>query len=411
MELQSLKRRNLYRGPSSSKEFNERFNDIQTDLVRLYDVVNENEDNIRSTTDVLLREYQFSQNQVEELKRELEEIRARQEGILAGEQKGKSVRLMGNPNHVRDADERKQVYQDLDYGVVTPDVSDISSKVSFVTDSGSVVLSSKMSVSVKESDNTKPYDEENQSYVHYELDDNGFEQMVDKQKSTYWTRTVRHADGSGVRKVFGEVHVRLAVESLTNLYANTLTIRPFPEGSMTITDIHLRSVGGEWSRLESFPSIGDEPVAIENVKRTMMTFPRREVAEVRIRFEQPYWFDADGVREFTYGFQDIDIEYRAYTENECEFVTEHTLDGDRVFDRVERPVVIDNEGFAWQGQGVVEHELYYDRGLSSAFSFGEEILAPLKTVYVKTRIKRVGENVPVLRRLEMEYRFKERDQV
>lgn len=411
MELQSLKKKNLYRGPSSSKEFNEQMNDIQTDVVRLYDLLNANEESIQASSDILLREYQFSQKQVEDLKREVESLRTLKESLLAGERKGKSIKLLGAPNEVMDGEESKRVFQDLDYGILSPDLSDISSKVSFVTESGNVVVSDNMTVSVKESDNTKPFDEENNTYVYHELDDDGFKNMVDKQKETYWTRTVRFGDGSGVRKVMGEVHIKLATEKLTNLYANAMTIRPFPEGSMTLTDIHVRGNGGAWSRLESFPEENGEPIAIPDSKRMLFAFGRTEVAEIKIRFEQPYWFEADGQREFTYGFQDIDVEYRSYTENECEFVTEHVLDGERYFEQIERPVVVNHSGEKWSGEGLVEHQLYYDKGLSSEFGFGEEILAPLKKVYVRTRIKRVGESVPILRRLEMDYRFKEKDEI
>lgn len=411
MELQSLKKKNLYRGPSSSKEFNERMNDIQGDLVRLYDLLNKNEEEIQRSSDILLREYQFNQKQVEDVLRELEMVKTLKESLLAGEKKGRSTKLLGNPNEVMDGEVTKQVYQDLDYGMVSPNLSDITSKVSFVTDSGSVVLSDNMEVIVRESDNTKPFDEENQTYVYHELDDSGFRNMVDKQKDSYWTRTVRFGDGSGVRKVMGEVHIRLATEKLTNLFANTLTVRPFPEGSMTLTDIHIKSDGGAWTRLPSFPEQDGKPIPVTDCKRTLFDFQRQEVAEVKIRFEQPYWFEADGEREFTYGFQDIDVEYRSYTENECEFVTEHRLDGGRYYEQIEKPVVIDQRGQVWSGEGVVEHELYYDKGLSAEFSFGENILAPLETVYVRTRVKRVGESVPILRRLEMNYRFKEKGEI
>jgi len=413
MELQSMKNRNLYRGPSSSTEFNQRMNDLHVDLARIYDYVNENEEQLQKSTDVLLREYQFNQNLVEELRRELEEVKATQVSLLAGEQKGKMVRTFYNPNVVKDGNEKKQVFLDLDYGVITPNVSDISSKVSFVTDSGNVVVSSKMDMFVRESNNTQPYDEEAQDYVYYDVDSNGFEEMVDKQKSTYWLRSVRYPNGSGVQKVFGEVHIKLATDLLTNLYANALTIRPFPENSMTITDIHVKSLGNQWSRLENFPVLedGETPVPIEQAKKMMFSFGRREIAEVKIRFEQPYWFEADNMREFTYGFQDIDLEYRGYTENECEFVTTYELTGTKRFAQIEKPVVYAADGTLLDVDGLVTHELYYDKGMASQFEFGSTILAPLQKVYVKTKVKREGERVPVLKRLELNYRFKDTNEV
>jgi len=384
-------------------------NDLHMDLTRIYDYVNENEDRLEKSTDILLREYQFNQNLVEELRRELEEVKASQAGLLAGQNKGKLVRTFYDPNLIQDGNEKKQVLLDLDHGVVSPNVSDISSKVSFVSDSGNVIVSSKMEMFVRESNNIQPFDEETQDYLYYDVDSLGFEEMVDKQKSSYWLRSVRYPNGSGVQKVFGEVHIKLATDLLTNLYANALTIRPFPENSMTITDIHVKSLGNQWSRLENFPVLadGETPVPIQNAKKMLFSFSRKEIAEIKIRFEQPYWFEADNQREFTYGFQDVDVEYRAYTENECEFVTMYQLEGTKRFAEIQKPVVIAADGTLLDIDHLVTHELYYDKGMASQFEFGGTILAPLQKVYVKTKLKRQGEEVPVLKRMELNYRFKD----
>lgn len=408
MELQSNKNRNLYRGPESSHAFNERMNDLYTDVVRLYDYLNENESKLGRNTDILLKEYQFGHSEINELMRRLEQVEAMNESLLAGKQEGKSIVLLDSPDSVLDAEESKRTYLDMENGVVSPNVSTVSSKVSIQTESGRVLISDKMRVTFKESFNTQPYDEASGERLYYDIDPKGYQDMVDKRKSSYWMRKVRFQEGSGVREVYGEAHIRLATESLTNLFANTLVVRPFPEGSMTIRDVHIKGPSGEWKRLPSFPMEAGEPKAIERAKRMMFSFGKEEVTELKVRYTQPYWVEDSGEREFVYGFQDIDLEYRGYTDAACEFVTRHVAGPGREFERVETPRVIYAEG-APKGVGEISHELYYDQALVTKFDFGTEILAPLSEVYVKTTIRKVGEDVPVVKRIELPYRFKSRD--
>lgn len=406
MELQSNKRRNLYQGPENSHAFNERMSDLYTDVVRLYDYLNENERRLEENTDILLKEYHFGHREVRELERRLREAEALNAKLLEGKSEGRSIRLLDGLDIVMDGDPERVSFLDLENGTVSPDLSSRSSKVSIQTESGRVLVSEQMRVTFKESFNTQPIDESTGERLYYDIDPKGYESMVDKRKASYWVRKTRFPEGSGVREVYGEVHIRLAKEVLTNLYANTLIIRPFPEGSMTIRDIHVRDVGGAWKRLLSFPEDGGEPVPIERAKHMTLSFPKEEITEVKVRYSQPYWMEDNGEREFVYGFQDIDLEYRAYTDTACEFVTRHTAGEGRVFERVEYPEAVFAEGSVPGGR--VEHELYYDRQLVTKFDFGTEVLAPLNEVYVKTIIQKTGEEVPVLESIEVPYRFRDR---
>lgn len=408
MELQSSKQRNLYRGPENSHAFNERMNDIYTDVVRLYDYLNENERRLNENTDILLKEYHFGHREVQELEKRVRELEALNRKLLDGKQEGRSIQLLDGVEKVLDGDVTRKSFLDLEHGVVTPAISSRSSKVSIQSEEGRVLVSDQMKVTFKESYNTQPYDETTGERLYYDVDPQGYENMVDKRKASYWVRKVRFPEGTGVKEVYGEVHIRLATEVLTNLYANTLILRPFPEGSMTIRDIHVRGVGGTWKRLDSFPVDidGETPIPIPRAKHMMFTFKKEEVTEIKIRYAQPYWMEENGEREFVYGFQDIDLEYRAYTDTACEFVTRHTAGEGRLFERVEYPEPIFAKGSDILGK--VVHELYYDRQLVTKFDFGTEILAPLSEVYVKTTIQKTGEEVPVLEALEVPYRFKAR---
>ncbi|WP_260398925.1 hypothetical protein [Peribacillus simplex] len=50
-----------------------------------------------------------------------------------------------------------------------------------------------------------------------------------------------------------------------------------------------------------------------------------------------------------------------------------------------------------------KHELYFDEGLSEKFNFSTDIFQPLQAVYVKTILKTAGDQVPILREIELPY--------
>lgn len=408
MRLQTMKHRHLYQGPQDSHAFNTRMNDIHTDLAMLYDEANTNASRLTMNTDVLLREYQFVRFEVERLRREMAQQALAETYRLAGERRGISRVLGFEVERMLVNDELRAPNIDADHGVVTPGIVHRASKVSFQTGDGQVMVSSQMGLEVIESTNVEPVDPVTGERRYTAVEHPHLDWMVDKKKETYFHRTARFETGSGVRIVHGEVHLRLPVETLTNLYANAISLRPFPEGSMTIEDVHVKSQGSLWERLPAMERDGSA-VPVANARHMLLVFPRRELTEVRIRFSQPYWVEADGMREFSYGFQDIDVQYREFTENESEFVTVHEAPSGRRFHVVDAPEVLYASGT--DGHGQVEHELYFDPGLVSRFEFGSEILVPLTKVYVKTRLRAREGAAPVIERLDVPYRFKERDEL
>ncbi|AMM91854.1 hypothetical protein UP17_04195 [Peribacillus simplex] len=50
-----------------------------------------------------------------------------------------------------------------------------------------------------------------------------------------------------------------------------------------------------------------------------------------------------------------------------------------------------------------KHELYFDEGLSEKFNFSTDIFQPLQAVYVKRILKTAGDQVSILREIELPY--------
>ncbi|WP_260620866.1 hypothetical protein [Priestia aryabhattai] len=108
---------------------------------------------------------------------------------------------------------------------------------------------------------------------------------------------------------------------------------------LSIMDIQYKNQNGEWRRIETYPTnmVGatEVPEEITESGKLVFSFPKKEVTELQIYVKQPYWFKHDNKRVFMYGFQDIVVEYREYSQDTAEFVTKFSLEGtDRRFSQV-----------------------------------------------------------------------------
>ena len=111
---------------------------------------------------------------------------------------------------------------------------------------------------------------------------------------------------------------------------------------MSILDIQYKNQNGEWRRIETHPikKVNNTEIPEEIVEsgKLVFSFPRRQVTELQIKVKQPYWFKHDNKRIFMYGFQDIVVEYREYSQDTAEFTTKFSLEGtDRRFTNVNTP--------------------------------------------------------------------------
>lgn len=418
MALESTRQKNIYRGVSSSKEFNERNQAMINDSRTLYNLLNNNEQKIEGNMDVVLRENFFLQNELAKLKQEVEKLNR-----LVEEQNAENVNQEGissvfrqdfyTTDSIINGQENKASYIDRTHGLITPKPTDITSKFSYMTDSGEVFLPSGLEVFVKEAKNT--VFDSNGNLIYYDLDPSGTEAIIDKDKNTFWIRNVSFDETQSVTEVFGETHIKLPTKGLNNLYANALTIHPYPEGSMRIRDIQYKGYGDQWSRLENYPTElidGKEiPIVLDNARKLFFQFARSEMTEIRIFYSQPYWFENEGLSTFSYGFQGIDLQYRIYTEKSCEFVSVLDIsDKSATLKSIGYPETLAAPGSTVNLTNLVEHHLYYDETMETEFDFNNSVMASLSKIYIKTILKKEGDVVPVLKEIRVPYTFEETEE-
>ncbi|MCO0597254.1 hypothetical protein NGI46_07200 [Peribacillus butanolivorans] len=181
-----------------------------------------------------------------------------------------------------------------------------------------------------------------------------------------------------VTEVYGIIHVTIPQDISNNIYTNTLLLHPSPEYSMSVLDIQYKNQNGEWRRIETYPTKlvnnAEVPVEITEAGKLVFSFPKREITELQLKVKQPFWFRHDNKRVFMYGFQDIIVEYREYSQDTAEFVTKFSLEGtDRRFTNVGSPNITTPVGCPTFNDYTAKHELYFDEGLTEKFDFSTDI--------------------------------------
>lgn len=407
---------NVYKGPSSSADFNKLRNEMHYDLTQLFELANRHEEEIKTNMDVLIRENFFLQNKVVELEKLVDKIGTDLLYKNDGLKKQRLIKSMFSLDGLSDGDVGKEAYVNTVYGYMSVPASDAVSKVSYRTEDGQVVIPESLEVTVYESNNTQEIDTTTGMLTYYETEDDQIYRAFDRDKNSFWVHTSSFPEDSGVSEVYGIMHIKLPLDVINNVYANTLVLNPFPEYSLRIRDIQVKGYGEQWYRLENYPTEKDvdgNEVAIEiqNASKLTFSFPKTEVTEVQILFTQPYWFASEGRREFVYGFQEVEVEYRVVNGTEAEVISEFSLEGTtKRFSVIEKPSVVPLVGSSQEIDDLVEHKLYYNKDLTNEFSFGNQIMAPIQKVYVKTIIKGQGEVVPMIRQINLDYTYKELDE-
>lgn len=404
---------NLYKGPSSSEDFNKLRNDMHYDLTNLFNIANMHESEIEENMNLLLKENFFLQCKILDIEKLAEQIEVDEGYRYDGVSKKRLIQNFYTLDGLSDGDREKQTYINTLHGYASIPSADNISKLTHTASDGSVITPQSLKVSVLESNNTANIDPETGEREYYSISDSNIKRAFDGDRSTYWIHQSTFSADSGVSEVYGSMHIQLPLDTINDVYANHLTIHPFPEYSMSIRDILVRGHGERWRRLENYPTEQNEegidvPVKLESVGKMTFAFQKAEITEVQIKFSQPHWFMTKGRREFTYGFQEIDLSHRIVNQTEAEFISEFSIeDTTRRFSVVEYPEVVSMKGTDSKISDLVEHRLYYNQDLTNEFRFGTEIMAPIQKIYIRTVIKKSGEIVPMLQQLNIDYEYRE----
>lgn len=212
----------------------------------------------------------------------------------------------------------------------------------------------------------------------YAVDSTDMAKAFDGDKNTFWVHNAEINESKCATELYGIIHVVIPQDISNNVYSNTITLHPSPEYSMSVLDVQYKNPNGEWLRLETYPTkmVDNQeiPVEITETGKLLFSFPKRQITELQIKVKQPYLFKHDNKRIFMYGFQDIVVEYREYSQDEAQFVTKFSLEGtDRRFTNISLPNITVTVGTQAFNDYTTKYELYFDEGLTEKFDFSTDL--------------------------------------
>lgn len=389
--------KSINKGPSSSREFNELRNDIQYDITRLFNASNQNEEDILNNMTVLIRENYFLQNKISELEVSLQDIISRIDQKLGVNRFNKLHKRFTDMNGIINS---KDTLIDTIYRSATiKSAGQPISKTSIIDSTGKVYVPNQLDISIHES-----FSSDFSSYNTVDrTTDKKMDRIFDRDISTYWTREVVSEGNEDALYII--MHIKLPLNVISNALINTIRLNPYPEYGLSIIDITYKGFSGGWYRLPTYPLNTDNtPQEISNIARSKFVFPNTEITELQIKLKQPYWLIEGGKKIFTYGLQELGIEYSQIDTTTAEFVTQLSIaETGSKFISINKPIAIPMVGCTKAIDDLVDFELYYDSDLSDEFQFGYEIMADIDTVYIKTTLSQKGGMIPVLEGFEVEY--------
>lgn len=230
--------------------------------------------------------------------------------------------------------------------------------------------------------------------------------MFDGDKSSFWLR--KTIKDSSVSDVYFCIELDLPINIINHTRANILTIDPTPLSSITLLDIYYRTVN-DWQRLPSYPTkeIGGQiqPVEINDLGRMKFCFPTRDVVGVRIYCKQSNWFLENEMRNFYYGFRNIDVKYVAFrTETSKIRVAFDIPDQEKMFTSILSVKPIFSDGSIAGSDLFSVYKIHYNlAGQDREANLGEPLPAGVQRVYVEIGLMLSSQVSPLLSGLVMEY--------
>lgn len=293
------------RGKTSSKQFNDVFDEIITDIVNINTEVTTN---LNRTEEVA----SISADQIRYLFRRVAQLEALEEAKKTIF--GKNGLRLTHHQTMYDTSNLKffnninlRMHVSPTFGLAHLPSNAIESKF-FSTSiyNGDIILPSSVNPLVS---NTF-IDEDGTEPVNHEPNNTNLDEGIPKNafngsNNSYWVRTVEYPIDSDVTEVQCELIVTLP--SQNNTYSNVLTIHPYPLGGVDIIDISTSpDLTNAWTKLQhpDSPSIYNP---INLAREHKFIFEPQDIDQVRIRLRCRTFLEENGKKIFRYGLQELGL--------------------------------------------------------------------------------------------------------
>lgn len=411
MQPISEKREAQFRGPSSSEDFNKWMDDNYYDLIQLFNFATEYGIEIPRNMEMLVVENITLQKKLNSLQSLIDNITK----ALTSENKV-LYKSFASSATFADSTDGINLEHDTDFGLLKiPHVQEIS-KIYLVDLNKQNFIPKTFQAKVYES--LEPIDisvatiEPGIGLIKVADGDSDLLNAFDGDKSSFWLRKTsippNVTPNTSASEVYFCIELELPINIINHTRANILTIDPTPLSSITLLDIYYRTVN-DWQRLPSYPTkeIGGQiqPVEINDLGRMKFCFPTRDVVGVRIYCKQSNWFLENEMRNFYYGFRNIDVKYMAFRTKTSKIRVAFDIpDQEKMFTSILSVKPIFSDGSIVGSDLFSVYKIHYNlAGQDREANLGEPLPAGVQRVYVEIGLMLSSQVSPLLSGLVMEY--------
>jgi hypothetical protein len=373
------------RGPTLSSEYNKLNDDILFDLLRLYEAADNTKEDLERLVNLLVHENIFLRRKIENLDNNVNDLL----GIISSYPKKKSTIL---PSHMLSSyhlyvTNKQSLLIDNEFRTVTLRPSTETTSRTHLSNSinGSVIVPGELSMEII------PY--ANGTTII----DRDLLESFNISNNYYWERTVVYPSSSQVDEEECLVIIKLPANIANNLYANSITIRPFPENSYDLLAIYYNNIvyptaptmwsnedekenfhdsmlSNGWKLIPGFKvDDNEQPIGINELSRTKWNFPDTLITQIVLRLRQRNWLESNNNRTFIFGAINIDVSYDTYNKAGgyaiFQFVPDMTSgDGKYTISKI-RPYLANNDALSSIGRydynllsnNCIYFDVYYER--------------------------------------------------
>ena len=387
-----------YRGPANSEEYNTLFNTVHADLSKLYNISSENAKDIMENMDVLIMENFILQNKIAELQQRVSDVAMSLSDKDGFKYLSKSFVNMHDLSYAiegtEEIEEKSRLYLDTLHGVILNPIGSSYSRTRATDLNGDSFVNEAVSIEIYEGDT-----EETKYLV--EPDMSPF-RLFSSDPSVFWYRE----KFSSADEIFFTLKIKLFTAATSNNYVNNITLTPFPDLSMLITNITYTDLNGGEHPLPTFPING-----IEGFTRTRFAFDKIEAKEITLYGKQSNYFKESNEKKFIYGFKNVDVSYNEYATKQSSIITKFTLDKyNKKFDSISYPTIALGPGSVTNIEDAIEHKLYivHTNGTTIAEQDFNTTIVQLdcSNAYIVTTVSNVNETSPLLKNLSISFATK-----
>ena len=226
--------------------------------------------------DLLIVENYFLQNKIYELENSIRTIRNgvnSLDSVNIPRTLSNSFKAENMFNALYDVDKDKIAQIDSLHGIATIKYNS-TSKASIIDQNGVVMIPPSLAVNLYESTDGTTYVPVNDPKVMRTFDCNN---------SSCWMHKSQY---SSINELYILLHIKFPLQSINNVYVNSISIKPTPEYSMEISNIQYITPSNNVPR--TIPNFAP----IINANKALFMFPSTEITELFIFLKQPYYFIA-----------------------------------------------------------------------------------------------------------------------